>query len=72
MVLVIPLSRRMGPPRKGVIMPKDQGRVFNHQGAPAGKPLVFLQGGLGTIEDFNPILSELGKDYCLIGIDSRG
>ncbi|WP_426128638.1 alpha/beta fold hydrolase [Pararhizobium sp. PWRC1-1] len=42
------------------------------KGKETGHPLVFLHGGLGTIEDFNPILSNLALDYRLIGIDSRG
>lgn len=42
------------------------------KGKETGHPLFFLHGGLGTIEDFNPILSDLSLDYRLIGIDSRG
>jgi pimeloyl-ACP methyl ester carboxylesterase len=34
--------------------------------------LLLLHGGYGNIEDFNAILPELGKEYTLIGIDSRG
>lgn len=40
-----------------------------HRDRPA---LVFLHGGIGTIEDFNPILSRLKGGFRLIGIDSRG
>lgn len=38
-----------------------------------GPPLLMLHGGLGTIEDFNPLLPfGLIETYRLIGIDSRG
>jgi len=39
----------------------------------AGKPtLLFLHGGMGNIEDFNPVLPLLADDYHIVGIDSRG
>ncbi len=34
--------------------------------------LLFLHGGLGNIEDFNDIISELPDKFRIIGIDSRG
>ena len=34
--------------------------------------LLFLHGGLGNIEDFNDIISELPDQFRIIGIDSRG
>ena len=34
--------------------------------------LLFLHGGFGTMEDFNSIISELDKEYRIVGIDSRG
>ncbi|MCL2446039.1 MAG: alpha/beta hydrolase [Oscillospiraceae bacterium] len=41
--------------------------------ANAGKPtLLFLTGGLGDVEDFNPIIPLFADDYHIVGIDSRG
>jgi pimeloyl-ACP methyl ester carboxylesterase len=34
--------------------------------------LLVLPGGFGTLEDFNPILPNLDKEFRVIGIDSRG
>ncbi|MBJ3783603.1 alpha/beta fold hydrolase [Devosia sediminis] len=34
-----------------------------------GKPLVLLHGGLQTMDDFGPVLSELAKRYQVIGVD---
>lgn len=42
------------------------------QGNKEGPALVFLHGGFGDIETFNLITPSLGRDYRLIGIDSRG
>ncbi|MCE4057108.1 alpha/beta fold hydrolase [Pseudomonas sp. Au-Pse12] len=45
---------------------------YEVQGNEGGEPIVFLHGGFGSIEDFNPILADMGQTYKLIGIDSRG
>ena len=42
------------------------------QGNMEGPVLVFLHGGFGDIETFNSITPLLGRNYRLIGIDSRG
>ncbi len=34
--------------------------------------LLFLHGGLGSIEDFNDVISELPDQFRIIGIDCRG
>ena len=34
--------------------------------------LLMLHGGIGSIEDFGPICSDLARDYRLVGVDSRG
>lgn len=39
---------------------------------PAKPVILFLHGGGGDIEDFNPILPGFADDYHIIGIDSRG
>jgi pimeloyl-ACP methyl ester carboxylesterase len=43
--------------------------IIGNKSAPV---LLFLHGGLGTIEFFNPIVSGFAKDYKIIGIDNRG
>lgn len=46
---------------------------FEEAGNPHGPPLLLLHGGLGTIEDFNPLLPfGLADENRLIGVDSRG
>lgn len=42
------------------------------KGDPSLEPLLFLHGGFGNIEDFNPVIPLLRNKYRLIGIDSRG
>lgn len=50
----------------------DARLYFEVVGDPAGKPLVLLHGGLGTLTDFNAILDKLPKQFHFIGIDFRG
>ncbi|MBA6115008.1 alpha/beta hydrolase [Pseudomonas sp. NC26] len=51
----------------------DGARIYyEQQGNECGFPLVFLHGGLGNIETFNSLTPHLGKNYRLIGVDSRG
>ena len=40
-------------------------------GDPAGRPLLFLHGGLATMEDFDPLLDHLA-DFQNVLVDSRG
>jgi pimeloyl-ACP methyl ester carboxylesterase len=35
-------------------------------------PLLFLHGGLGNMEDFNVVISQLSDSFRIIGIDCRG
>lgn len=35
-------------------------------------PLVFLHGGFGSIQDFNPLLDKIEGNFRFIGIDTRG
>lgn len=37
-----------------------------------GFPLIFLHGGLGTIEDFSLVMQNIRGNFRCIGIDSRG
>lgn len=50
----------------------DASLYFEVAGNPAGKPLVLLHGGLGSMADFQPILDRLPAEFRLIGIDFRG
>lgn len=50
----------------------DASLYYEVAGNPAGKPLVLLHGGLGSMADFQPILDRLPADFRLIGIDFRG
>ncbi|HJX26910.1 MAG TPA: alpha/beta hydrolase [Thermoanaerobaculia bacterium] len=45
---------------------------YEVRGNREGPTLLFLHGGLGTIEDFNSILPDLSGDFRVVGIDSRG
>ena len=48
-------------------------RIYYEEIENVGKPtLLFLHGGFGNIEDFNPILQMFINDYHIVGIDSRG
>ncbi|MCC8153634.1 MAG: alpha/beta hydrolase [Tannerellaceae bacterium] len=51
----------------------DDANIYYEEIENIDKPtLIFLHGGFGNIEDFNPILQMFTKDYHIIGIDSRG
>lgn len=43
--------------------------IVGNQDAP---PLLLLHGGMGSVEDFNVLVPELGQHFQVIGIDSRG
>lgn len=51
----------------------DGAKIYSEvAGNQNGPVLLFLHGGFGQIEDFNPILADLSSHYKIIGIDSRG
>ena len=51
----------------------DGANIYYEEIENTGKPvLLFLHGGFGNMEDFNPILQIFTKDYHIVGIDSRG
>lgn len=45
---------------------------FEEIGDPLRPVMILLHGGIGTMEDFNPILPILLNHFQIIGIDSRG
>lgn len=40
-------------------------------GNPAGRTLLLLHGGFGSVEDFDPLFAALAPELRLVGIDSR-
>jgi len=59
--------------KTGKYLEVDGANIYYEEIENAGKPtLLFLHGGFGNIEDFNPILHMFINDYHIIGIDSRG
>jgi pimeloyl-ACP methyl ester carboxylesterase len=59
--------------RSGEHLEVDGAKIYYEIcGNKEGRPLLFLHGGIGTIEDFNGILSGVGGDFRILGIDSRG
>ena len=41
---------------------------YETSGGKSSPALLFLHGGFGTMEDFNDVISELEKDYRIIGM----
>ncbi|MDR0667643.1 MAG: alpha/beta hydrolase [Prevotellaceae bacterium] len=59
--------------RSGDYLEMDGAAIYYEQIKNEGKPvLLFLHGGFGDIEDFNPIVSLFCDDFHIIGMDSRG
>ena len=59
--------------KTGKYLEVDGASIYYEEIKNVGKPiLLFLHGGFGNIEDFNPILQIFINDYHIIGIDSRG
>jgi pimeloyl-ACP methyl ester carboxylesterase len=59
--------------RRGDVFVTDHAHIyFEAHGSKDAAPLLFLHGGMGTIEDFNPLLEHLKGDYRIIGVDARG
>ena len=59
--------------RCGRHLPINGTRIYVETlGDPSGPPLLMLHGGMGSIEDFNPLADQLAKRFRLVGIDSRG
>jgi pimeloyl-ACP methyl ester carboxylesterase len=59
--------------RSGKHVEVDDARIYYEIVGDEGKPyLLLLHGGMGNLEDFNPIVGALSKDFRLLAIDSRG
>src|SRR5215510_10660000 len=57
----------------GEYLQLDGGKIYYEvTGNADGPALLFLHGGFGNLEYFNPILSQLRDKFKLVGIDSRG
>jgi pimeloyl-ACP methyl ester carboxylesterase len=51
----------------------DEANIYYEETGVIDQPvLLLLHGGLGSIEDFNPIIPRIEKDFHIIGVDSRG
>jgi len=50
----------------------DANIYVEEAGTPDGFPIIFLHGGLGSIQDFSSLLDKIIGSYRYIGIDSRG
>jgi pimeloyl-ACP methyl ester carboxylesterase len=50
----------------------EKARIYYEiRGNSKGPVILLLHGGLGSIEDFNPLIPILNEKYCVIGVDSR-
>lgn len=59
--------------RSGSYLDIGSARIYYEMLGKVDNPvLLFLHGGLGSIEDFNVIIPALKENYRIIGIDSRG
>ncbi|MDO9405358.1 MAG: alpha/beta fold hydrolase [Polaromonas sp.] len=59
--------------RSGVHLEIDGAHIyFEDHGADDAPALLFLHGGMGSLEDFNGMLPLLERHFRVVGIDSRG
>lgn len=58
------------PDKSGYV--EDNGVNYYYQIRGKGEPLLLLHGGLGQIEMFGPVLTELARRRQVIGIDLHG
>lgn len=58
--------------KAGKYLEVDGASIYYEEIENEGKPtMLFLHGGFGSIEDFNPIVDMFADDYHIVGIDSR-
>lgn len=50
----------------------DARLYYEETGSPQGHPLILLHGGLGSIEDFFPVIGVLPDSFRIIAVDMRG
>ena len=59
--------------QQGEFIEIDGAKIYFEQtGKQDGLPVVFLHGGLGSVEDFLPVMDRMSHSFRCIGIDSRG
>ncbi|ROR97908.1 pimeloyl-ACP methyl ester carboxylesterase [Sinobacterium caligoides] len=59
--------------KKEKVIQIDDAEIYcNITGEASAQALVLLHGGIGSIEDFEPLIPLLSKKFLLIKIDSRG
>ena len=57
----------------GAYLELDEAKIYYEVTGKEDSPtLLLLHGGFGNLEDFNTILSDLNKEFRVIGVDSRG
>lgn len=58
---------------RGRLVPCGEAELYVEEiGRPDAPALILSHGGMGTIEDFNPVCAYLAEDFRLIGFDARG
>lgn len=51
---------------------EDARIYYETSGSPQGRPIILLHGGLGSLEDFFPILGMISDSFRIIAVDMRG
>lgn len=59
--------------QNGEFLDLDDARIYYEiTGAIQGHPVILLHGGLGSLEDFSPIIQLLTNSFYIIAVDMRG
>lgn len=59
--------------QSGEFLNLDDARIYYETaGSPQGHPVILLHGGLGSLEDFHPIVDLIPDTFHVIAIDMRG
>lgn len=57
----------------GYFIQIDDAKIYIEESGPSnGFPVIFLHGGLGTINDYDVLIEKITGNYRCIGIDTRG
>ena len=76
----MPVSANVRPQNKtmfnhqcGEFLPLDDARIYYETtGAPQGRPILLLHGGLGSLDDFSPIVDLIAGSFHVVAMDTRG